>query len=108
MLHVIAEFKLGDSHSVGLNINGYEMVYNHLRGNFNGTHYKIPYDQELKVEVIVDKSSMEIFVNDGELYYAVPHNNVKADKIIEAFALGNSSNKVVLKKMEVYELESIW
>jgi sucrose-6-phosphate hydrolase SacC (GH32 family) len=68
LLHVVAEFKVGDAHRFGLNINGHKMTYNHLRGNFNGTHYKVPYDDKLKIEVVVDRSSMEIFVNDGELY----------------------------------------
>ena len=84
------------------------MTYNHLRGNFNGKHYKVPYDETIKIEVVTDRSSMEIFVNDGELYYAVPYDNVKADKIIEAFANGGNASKVILENLEVHKLKSIW
>jgi hypothetical protein len=38
----------------------------------------------------------------------VPLNNVKADKIIEAFAGGGGSSKVILEYLEVHELKSIW
>ena len=107
-LHVVAVFKPGDAHEVGLNINGYEWVYSHLRGNFNNTHYKIPYDGRLKIEVVVDRSSMEVFVNDGELYYAVPHNSVKSEKIIEAFAWSAEGDKALLKRLEIHKLKSIW
>ncbi len=109
LLHLTAEFELGDAHRLGLNINGYKLTYNHLRGDFNGVHYKIPHDQPLKIEVVVDRSSMEVFVNDGELYFAEPHDNVKAEKTLEVFSNGGGeSAKSFLKRLEVHRMQSIW
>lgn len=107
-LHVIASFIPGDAHDFGLNINGFEMSYDNLRGDLNETHYKVPPDEEFKIEVIVDKLSIEIFVNDGQLYYALPHNSVKSDKNITAFANYDKEQKTILKRLEVHELKSIW
>lgn len=107
-LYVVAEFEQGDAYQFGLNINGHTLTYDHLNGKFNGTHYVVPNDKPVKIEAIVDKMSMEVFVNDGELYYVFPYNSVNADKKVEVFAKGHTQYKVILKKLEVHPLKSIW
>lgn len=39
-----------------------------------------------KIEAIVEKINIQIFVNDGEMYMVVPHNSVDAEKVVEAFS----------------------
>jgi len=114
-VQVIAEFEKGDAR-FALNVLGYELSYNDLLGEFittlkertSVTDYVKPDTEIFKIEAIVDKNILEVFVNDGELYYVMPFEGPKNGKIT-AFAKGSPSNrKTILKRMEVSELRSIW
>ncbi|HRG07397.1 MAG TPA: GH32 C-terminal domain-containing protein, partial [Cyclobacteriaceae bacterium] len=63
--------------------------------------------EKFTLEVIVDKNIIEIFVNNGELYFAAPYDGNKTD-IVEAFVKGRGNRKSILTQMEVHELKSIW
>jgi len=114
-LHLIATFEKGDAIPFGLNILGYEIAYNDLlgemttshNGNRSNTKYVKPGTEIFKTEVIVDKNIIEIFINDGELYYAMPFEGVKTNAVT-AFIRGRGGRKTILKKIEVHELRSIW
>lgn len=123
VLHIISEFERGDATSFGLNINGYTLAYDNLFGEFinfpgeaerenfseaNKTNYVVPVDALLKMEAIVDKAILEVFINDGELYYVIPLNSVEAVKNVEVFAKGGAEHKTILKRLEVHELHSVW
>jgi len=123
VVDVIAEFERGDAYLFGLNVNGYNVAYNNLSGGFinfpgeikrenyskaNKTNYVVTDTSLFKIEVIADKSIMEIFVNDGELYFVIPYNSVEAEKKIEVFAFSRPGQKTILKKLEVHKLNPIW
>ena len=123
VVDVIAEFERGDAYLFGLNVNGYNVAYNNLSGGFinfpgeikrenyskaNKTNYVVTDPSLFKIEVIADKSIMEIFVNDGELYFVIPYNSVEAEKKIEVFAFSRPGQKTILKKLEVHKLNPIW
>jgi hypothetical protein len=67
-----------------------------------------------KIEAIVDKNILELFVNDGELYYVTAFNGKKIPKIEASVPVNNrgpfgrQNQKFILKKLEVNELNSIW
>lgn len=132
-LHVIAEVEKGDA-TFGLNVLGYELVYNDLLGEFttavnrnhNGappdrqaifsraaitpittTNYVKPDTEIFKIEVIVDKNIVEVFVNDGELYFAAPFEGEKTG-IVEAFVRARGERRSVLKRLDVHQLHSVW
>jgi hypothetical protein len=131
-LHVKAVFEKGDA-TFGLNVLGYEIVYNDLLGEFttalNPKHNTTPAGpqaifsgpaippitttiyysdpEKFTLEVIVDKNIIEIFVNDGELYFAAPYDGAKTS-IVEAFVKGRGNRKSILQKLDVHELKSIW
>jgi fructan beta-fructosidase len=115
-IHVVAEFEKGDATQFGLNVLGYELSYNDLMGEFTtaldarltNTNYVRPGTENFKIEAIVDKNMLEVFVNDGELYYAVPFDADKNGKI-DVFVKGRGTDrKALVKRMEVHELRSIW
>jgi len=115
-VHVIAEFEKGDATTFGISVHGYELSYDHLLGEFlamhgetNGkTNYVNPDSETFKIEAIVDKNILEVFVNDGELYYVLPFDKVKNNQV-DAFIKGRGNDrKALLKKLEVHELASIW
>ena len=114
-LHIVAEFQKGDG-EFGLNVLGYEITYNDLMGefitNYNNkaiTHNYVKLGSDkLKFEVIVDKNIIEVFLNDGEIYYVTPFDN-KQTQTVEAFLKGRGVNRrVFLNKFVVHELNSIW
>ena len=108
IIHVIAEFERGDSREFGLNINGYELTYSNLFNNFNQINYPVAADSVFKIEAIVDKAILEVFVNDGELYFVKPFHSNGAVQL-KAFAKGvEGGRKSVLKKLEMHELKSVW
>jgi len=107
--HLTAEFEKGDAHTFGLNINGYELAYSHLQGIFNKATYSNPDSENFKIEAIVDKGIIEVFVNDGELYYVAPlKSSPESEKKVEAFVRGPSETKTVLKSLRINELQSSW
>ncbi|MDZ7692473.1 MAG: GH32 C-terminal domain-containing protein [Balneolaceae bacterium] len=105
-LHIIAEFDKGEATQFGLNVNGYELTYNLLRSTLNNTFY--PIDETLKLELIVDRMGMEVFVNDGELYFVEQYNSVDTEQAVEVFARGRGDSALLVKSLEVHELSSIW
>lgn len=132
-VHIIAEFEKGDA-AFGLNLLGYELVYNDLLGEFttalnkdhNGTpgrpqaifsgpsitpitttHYTKPGTEIFRIEAIVDKNIVEVYVNDGELYFAAPFDGEKTG-IVEAFVRGRGERKSILKRLDVHQLHAVW
>ncbi|HPF97734.1 MAG: glycoside hydrolase family 32 protein [Flavobacteriaceae bacterium] len=72
---VTGEFLLDRSNS------GYN--FNNLNGNIMSCQYVLPDSNKLKISMLVDKSSMEIFLNDGErvittlIFPLAPFNNLE-------------------------------
>ena len=114
-VHVIVEIEKGDAIPFGLNILGYEIEYNDLLGvvstnaKTKSSFEYIKLDTEIfKIEAIVDKNIIEVFINDGEMYYAAPFDIEKTKKI-EVYVKGRSGDrKAIVKKMDVHQLKSIW
>lgn len=108
VLHVIAEIDPGDAPSVGLDVNGYRITYDAFRNTLNGANYVLSDPSSLTIEVIIDRVSVEAFVNGGEMYLVDAHNSVDANRKIEVFATGGHEREAVLKSLTVHELGSIW
>jgi sucrose-6-phosphate hydrolase SacC (GH32 family) len=109
VLHITAEFEQGGASEFGLNVNGYELNYNQFYADFNKINYPVSADSFFKIEVIVDKKIAEVFVNDGELYFvkSLPFENRTSE--IKAFVGGvDNGRHVVLKRLEIRELKSVW
>lgn len=114
-LHIIAEIEKGDANQFGLSILGYEILYDDLLGIFStsetpgsGFEYVKPGTEIFKIEAIVDKNILEIFINDGEIYYVAPFNKKKMGRI-EAFVRNSGPDrKSLVKKLEIFQLKSVW
>ena len=115
-LHIIAEFEKGDATPFGLSILGYEIEYNDLLGLFSTNsknktshEYVKPGVEIFKIEAIVDKNILEVFINDGELYYAAPFDVEKKTGTVNAYIRARGGDrKSLVKKLEIYDLKSIW
>lgn len=114
-IHLIAEIEKGDATQFGLSIQGFEILYNDLLGVFSTNEkskpafeYIKPNTEIFKIEAIVDKNILEVFINDGELYYVAPFEMEKNGKI-EVFVKGFGGNrKILVKKLDIFQLKSIW
>jgi fructan beta-fructosidase len=116
-VHVIAEFEKGDAVPFGINVLGAEISFNDLLGEFLikadttpapiKTNYARGGTERFKIEAIADKNLLEVYVNDGELYYTVPFN-IKKNHSVQAFVQGRGDRKSILKKLEVHALKPIW
>lgn len=85
-LHIIAEVNRGDAIRFGLNINGFDFIYNDFRSMLNDTFYPTK-GKNMKFEIIVDKMGMEVFIDDGKLYYAFEHNSVDSEQDFKILGL---------------------
>lgn len=108
VLDVVATFEAGGSRQFGLSINGYKITYDNVQQALNGITY--PWQGgAFKIEAIVDKSILEIFINGGELYLVRPLDPDSAPQEIKVFSTGlTGGHKTVVNELEVHTLTSIW
>jgi fructan beta-fructosidase len=137
-VHLVAEFEKGDA-PISINIEGYELRYDNewqffgippaAAGTTNSAapnpfatpanativKYVKANSDIFKIEAILDKNMLEIYVNDGEVYYVTEFKGPKNGKIQAVVAAQRSfggaqpaTRKFIIKKLEVHELDSIW
>jgi sucrose-6-phosphate hydrolase SacC (GH32 family) len=64
-----------------------------------------PVDGSLKLEILLDRASIELFANDGKVSMSSSFNSTeKADGLY----LFNIGGEILVEKLEVYPLNSIW
>lgn len=107
LLHIKAEFEIEDSHYYGFEIFGFKIIYDKLNHTLNQV-FLMPQENKINVEIIVDKTSIEIFANEGRLFLANAH--IPKNKTFKVFTnkLWDRNCKATLNYIEINELESIW
>ena len=119
LFHIKAQFSIGECNEFGLIIRDVKLMYNaetrqlecHLvnteqAGEGDILRAKLePDNGRIKLELLVDRTSLEIFGNDGRLYMPVGHILVHNGGGIKLFSRDGNTK---LDHLEVYELESIW
>jgi len=114
-LEIIAEIKSGDAETIGLRVRcattGEEAVAITFDGQMlvvAGT--RIPFtlgehETTLKLHLFLDKSVLELFVNDGRQAVTTIIYPPTEDLGIEVVATGGSAR---LEKLDIWEMQSIW
>ncbi|MBM3335688.1 glycoside hydrolase family 32 protein [Candidatus Sumerlaeota bacterium] len=108
LFHIVAEFKVGDARQFGFTIRGASVTY-HVQNQALSCREKTaplkPTDGKIQLEILVDRTSVEIFANDGRLYMPIgvipPDDNHK----LEVFTLGGETQ---VRSLEVFELHTAW
>ena len=106
-IRIKATIKLSHATDAGLNLNGqtlfkYDMNYNQI----NGLLYS-PEDRtsmEISADIIIDKTSIEVFVDGGAFSYAIERKPDPKNK--EGFKF--FGNRIDVKSLKVYPMKSIW
>ena len=113
MMEIITEFETGSAKAFGLKIrqsdDGKEAItiqYNGDTLNVAGT--KVPLNLpsgKLKLQVFIDKSVLEVFINDGEMSVSRVEYPGENDLGVSVFA---EKGDVTLNSFNAWNMKSIW
>ncbi|MEZ5105498.1 MAG: glycoside hydrolase family 32 protein [Draconibacterium sp.] len=113
-LHIIGEFDLKTSESFGFMVRqnkknqGAEILYNRKRGTLsvlNSTVPVVPVDNKISLEILLDRASIEIFINGGQ---AVISNCFTPEEDADDLVLTTSGGELMVDKLDIYKMESAW
>jgi len=121
LFHIKAEFEVGEASSFGLVIREFKITYDAEEGRIicEGPESSIgrerfseprsaplkPVDGKISLDILVDRTMVEIYPNDGRYYFPMGAYLVDRDPAIKVFSKGG---KTKLNYLKVYELDSIW
>jgi sucrose-6-phosphate hydrolase SacC (GH32 family) len=110
---IVGEFDLKTADSFGFlirhgkKISGTEIQYNTKRGVLTVLNSTVPIvatDNKIKLEILIDRSSIEIFANDGQTVISNCFTPADGKDMI----LYTTGGELGVNKLDVYELNSIY
>jgi fructan beta-fructosidase len=113
--HIIGSFKIKTVDSFGFVVrldkknNGTEIIYNVKTKTLSclGKSAVVePVDGTIKLEILLDRTSIEIFANEGKV--VMSSSFTSTDKKADGIYLFNTGGELLVEKLEVYPLKSIW
>jgi fructan beta-fructosidase len=108
LLHVCGEIELGDASQVDLTLRGQTITYDVAEATLGCRGRSAPLaatDGRIRLEVLVDRLSVEIFGGAGRVYMPVAAVLPVEDLSLSASAKGG---KAVIRSMTIHELRSAW
>jgi len=108
LFDINAEFEIGRADEFGFMIRGVPVMYNVKKNELSCGRPKAilkPIDGKIRLRILVDRVSIEVFANDGRIYMpirAIPEGDQKG---LEIFTKGGS---IKISLLKVHELKSIW
>jgi len=108
LFDIRAEFDVGDASEIGFEIRGVPVVYNAREKTLSCKEKKAPckpVDGKIKLQLLVDRTSMEVFINDGEYFMPMGSIPDDDDRSLKVFAKGGDARIISL---DVNELNSAW
>ena len=102
LFDIRADFKLDDAKAFGLKIGDTEILYDIAQEKLMDMPLK-PIDGKIQLQVLVDRSSLEVCGNDGRVYKTMPFMHKNSIDSIHVFSIGGSTK---LKSLKVWQLRS--
>jgi fructan beta-fructosidase len=105
---VKAQFAANTAQTVSFAFQGVTVIYNASTQQIscNGVSNPLPPSNgTVRLEMIVDRDSIEIFGNDGQLYMPLPAGNPAGNSLISLTCAGGTAN---FNSLIVTKLKSIW
>ena len=102
------EFEVSEADNFGFLLNGLRVMYIIENSELSCGNRKAtlkPIDGKIRLRMLVDRTSIEIFANNGRIYMpirAIPKGNQRG---IEVFTTGGA---IRINSLKVHELRSIW
>jgi sucrose-6-phosphate hydrolase SacC (GH32 family) len=103
-----AEFEVGDATEFGFIIRGVPVVYSVKENKLFSEDLKAvlePQDGKIKLRLLIDRLSIEVFANDGRVYMPIRALDMESKREFRVFTRGGRTN---IEEMTVYEMKSIW
>jgi fructan beta-fructosidase len=107
-LDIDLEFIAGGSEHVGFIINGRKIDYDVNAHVLKSGEQEAPLqsvDGKIRLRIVVDKLTAEVFANDGSVYMPLQTNPAAAQHPIEIYSEGEHAQ---VNSLVVHELKSIW
>ena len=108
LFHVRADFAVGDAKQLGFKIRGVPVTYKVEKRQLVCGDKTAPaelVDGRLRLEILVDRTSIEIFAQEGRLYMPMGVIPPDEDRTLEVFTEGGPAT---VRSLEVNELRSAW
>lgn len=108
LFHIKADFQVADANEFGFVIRGVPVVYNVSKQQLSckGKNASLkPVDGKIRLELLVDRTSIEIFANAGQIYMPIGVILPDDNKSLEVFSKGANTQ---INSLEVYQLRSAW
>lgn len=113
--HIIGSFRIKTADSFGFVVrldkknNGTEIMYNVKTNTLSclGKSAVVePVDGIVKLEILLDRTSLEIFANDGKV--AMSSSFISTEKKSDGIYLFNIGGEILVEKLEVYPMKSMY
>lgn len=108
LFDIRADITVGTATECGLKIRGIPVVYNNDEQSLSCQNHSAslkPVDGRIRLRILLDRTSIEIFANDGSVYMPIGVIPPDGNKSLELYTKGAP---VHVNTLEVYELKSIW
>jgi fructan beta-fructosidase len=108
LLDIRAELELGDAEAAGLTVRGIPVVYDRKREEVRCQNHAAPLrlrDGRLRLRLLVDRGSVEVFGNDGRVALSAGVLPASEGRTVEAFSRGGA---IRLRSLEATALKSGW
>lgn len=106
-LRIKATIKLSHATDASISLRGQKILDYDLNSNsINRTFYS-PNDMtsmRISADIFIDKTSVEVFVDDGAFSYSLERNTKKDDQSAFRFR----GNNIVIESLDVFSVKSIW
>lgn len=108
LLHLQAELEVGDATALGLTVRGVPITYDAKAQRLTCAGSSAPLKPEagrIRLEVLVDRASVEVFANDGRVYLPVGVLPAVKERGVALFAREGTAR---VHSLRVWCLRSIW
>ncbi len=108
LFDIRAEFEPGDAAQFGFNVRGTEVTFDAQKQELGCQGIKMPLrllGGKVRLQILADRTSFEIFGNDGVAYMPMPVISKAEDKTLAVFARGGTATA---NAIEIFELRSAW
>lgn len=108
LFDISAEIEIGDAKEIVFIVCGEKIRYITSEGQislFDRYVYLSPINKKIKLRILLDRTSLEVFGNDGQVSMSFCFLPASENKRLSIYALGGSAYII---SMNIYELNSIW
>jgi fructan beta-fructosidase len=108
LFDIRAEFELADAEAFGFTVRGVPVVYDVKKQEISCENVTAPLKPEngtVRLQLLVDRGSVEVYGNGGRVALSVGVTPADDDHSLEVFSRGGATK---LRSLEAFEMKSAW